>query len=58
MGNELADMSYHVIIENSIQSFPPQGPPKPEIWINEKVREDLGFNLNDSIKVKFNIKMK
>lgn len=57
MGNELADMSYRVILENSIQSFPPQRPPKAEIWINEKVRKELGFNLSDSIKVKFKIKM-
>jgi putative ABC transport system substrate-binding protein len=58
MGNDLAEMSYQVILENSIQSFPPQGPPKPEIWINEKVSKELGFNLNDSIKVKFNIQVK
>lgn len=58
MGYDLAELSYKVLLEKSIKSFPPQGPPKPEIWINEKVRKELGFNLNDSIKVNFNIKEK
>ncbi len=58
MGYDLAEMSYKVLLEKSIKSFPPQGPPKPEIWINEKVRKELRFNLNDSIKVNFNIKVK
>ncbi len=58
MGYDLAEMSYKVLLEKSIKSFPPQGPPKPEIWINEKVRKELNFNLSDSVKANFNIKVK
>lgn len=58
MGYDLAEMSYHVILEKSIKSYPPQGAPKPEIWMNSKVGKEIGFVLNDSLRTKFNVKIK
>lgn len=58
MGYDLAEMSYHVILENSIKSYPPQGAPKPEIWMNSKIGKELEFVLNDSLKEHFNVNIK
>lgn len=58
MGRNLADMSYHIMLEKSIKSYPPLGPPKPEIWVNEKVMRELKFKLQESVRVKYQIRSK
>lgn len=59
MGENLAIMSFELMKDPSkIKSLQPQDAPKPEIWLNLQVAKVLNFNLPDSLKNKFSIKIK
>ncbi|MDR2117940.1 MAG: ABC transporter substrate-binding protein [Tannerellaceae bacterium] len=55
MGIDLANMSYGILLNKSIESYPPQAAPKPEIWLNKKIAKELNFNLDENIMENFNI---
>lgn len=59
MGEKLAIMSFELIKDPSkIKKLKPQDAPKPEIWLNLQEAKILNFNLSDSLKKKYNIKIK
>lgn len=49
MGEDLADISFSLLMGESIKDYPPQPAPKPEIWLNQDSKEKLNYQFPDSL---------
>jgi putative ABC transport system substrate-binding protein len=59
MGVKLALMSFELMKDpTKIKSLPPEDAPKPEIWFNMQEAKVINYNLPDSLRSKYNIKIK
>lgn len=49
MGDQLADIAFNILSGKTIADYPPQGAPRPSIWLNKEIMDNIKLNIKDSV---------